>query len=345
MLNVAAIVVSIISLVTSIGVAGLGAWFTYRTDERKAIREAESLLRKYREPLLLAAQDLQSRLFNMLDRTHPDRNVLSFARLSEVYQDAMFVYTAFLVGQYLAWTNILRRQAQFTAFTTEEKQPSRTKKFIGVLDSITDVLNTGWHPEAENAQFWERWAHPEPDVPLFILFKGHQRAIGEIMTVREDGKDGELLCMGYSEFSKKWKKAEDITSRYGSAISRNARDHPEDAEILTWFLPVTHGILALVGAHRNRRPEGVAENTLRVLQHLLVDLVQILDPKGLRPGSQRERKKAGFPTRALGCWCESCRLPQQEIWSFSSWLGNIKGKKCKDQKSQGEDRNGARVIV
>lgn len=342
MLNIAAIIVSIISLVTSTAVAGLSAWFTYRGDERKSIREAEKLLRKYREPLLLAAQDLQSRLFNILDTTHPTRSVLSFAERTGMYNDTMFVYTAFLIGQYLAWVNILRRQAQFTAFTTEVKQPSRTREFIGILDSITDVLNKGWQPEAETVELLEGWRNPEHQVesnpkpnshpryhaqnwdrtgrseseaPLFILFKGQQRAIGEIMTVRDnDGEDGELLCMGYSEFTKKWKKAEEDTGLSPGktdGFPTNAWYHWEKAEILTWFLPITRGIHAIVSARRSHTNEE-AENTLRVLQHLLVDLVKLLDPKGLRPGALREREKSGIPKFAIGCWCKYCRQQFQE---------------------------------
>jgi hypothetical protein len=44
------------------------------------------------------------------------------------------IYTAFLVGQYLAWTHILRLEAQFACFATEES--NRTKRLVSVLARI-----------------------------------------------------------------------------------------------------------------------------------------------------------------------------------------------------------------
>ncbi|GIJ90061.1 hypothetical protein Asppvi_009010 [Aspergillus pseudoviridinutans] len=335
MLDAAAIVVSVISLVTALGVALMSGIFTFRIDEHKAVREAERLLRKYREPLLLAAQELQARLFNILDRSEPGRSVLYFAERSEVYQDTIFVYTAYLVGQYLAWTNILRRQVQFTAFTTEEKQPRRTREFIEVLDNITAVLNKGWQLGASPEQeAWRRLASSDRnDVPYFILFKGHQRAIGEIMTVRDNSSaDGELFCMGYSDFTKKWKMAERSTGIRAAQVdwiqSGIRPDHWDDrdkAEIIIWFLPIISGIHALVRARQRGDDEVAAENTLRVLQHLLVDLVQMLDPKRLRPGSLREREKSVAEFELLGCWCKSCRPPQRQS-TLSAFLGEIFGR-------------------
>ena len=61
MVDVAAITVAIISLLASIATGALTAYTTIYADKLKDARDTEKLLRKYREPLLLAAQDLQRR--------------------------------------------------------------------------------------------------------------------------------------------------------------------------------------------------------------------------------------------------------------------------------------------
>jgi hypothetical protein len=53
MVDVASITVAVISLVASFGVAVASGVLTIYSDERKARRETERLLRKYRDPLLL----------------------------------------------------------------------------------------------------------------------------------------------------------------------------------------------------------------------------------------------------------------------------------------------------
>lgn len=53
MVDVASITVAVISLAGSIAVAIASGVLTIYSDERKARRETERLLRKYRDPLLL----------------------------------------------------------------------------------------------------------------------------------------------------------------------------------------------------------------------------------------------------------------------------------------------------
>jgi len=53
MVDVASITVSVISLVTAMGVAVATGVLQIYSEERKARRETERLLRKYRDPLLL----------------------------------------------------------------------------------------------------------------------------------------------------------------------------------------------------------------------------------------------------------------------------------------------------
>ncbi|KAH7142732.1 hypothetical protein B0J13DRAFT_636391 [Dactylonectria estremocensis] len=238
MLDVVAIVVAVISLVASVLTAGITSWLTYNLDKRKSIREAEKLLRKYQDPLVLAARDLQARLYNIVRG-----GILHFADGTPEQNDTLFIYTAFLVGQYFAWIHILRRQGQFIAFTSGGKQRSRSQNFIRITDQITDLLNTDvlepgisggdreqWETERwdveQQAGLWreaERWDAERLDPEgLFVLWKDHQRAIGEIMTTRDERSD-ELICTEFSEFTKRWKDEDPTLHTWLRAIPKAIR--------------------------------------------------------------------------------------------------------------------------
>lgn len=132
--------------------------------------QAEDVLARYREPLAVAAFDLQSRLFNILR--------LDFFGLfggeHERSEDALRT-TLFRLAQYFGWTEILRRDIQFLSF-----------------------------PEADDTR---RVAHLQSEIAKRFLSDGYggalmiwgdeQRALGERMIVEEHGK---VLCMGYAAF-------------------------------------------------------------------------------------------------------------------------------------------------
>jgi len=107
---------------------------------------------------------------------------------TKIKKDLIYVYTAFLIGQYFSWTFILRRQAQFFRFNTD----GINVKLNQILDKITkefsDDRRTGENP--------------------FTLWNGQQMAIGESMTLQEE--QGELYCMGFAAFAAKYHKEPDF---------------------------------------------------------------------------------------------------------------------------------------
>ncbi|KAJ9608715.1 hypothetical protein H2200_006486 [Cladophialophora chaetospira] len=259
MVDVASIVLAVVSLVGAIGAAVITGWFTFYSDYRKRLSESEKLVAKYRDPLLLAASDLQSRLFNLVDQ-----GLLNFFDSPDPRQrDILTIYTCFLVGQYLAWTNILRRQAQFVCFSTDKQNKD-----------LADILSAISHFFATDGKYG-------PGQP-FLLWRGQQMAIGEIMTIKEDnGDDKELVCLGYAAFTKKM----------------------EDETFRQWFEPVIEGITILF--EQQGQASG-ADHRLRHLQHLLIDLISILDTKQLRAGGANSRRCRKSPK----CTCTECRSAQ-----------------------------------
>ena len=276
MVDVASITVAVISLAASVGVAIASGILTIYTDERKAQRETDRLLRRYRDPLLLAAQDLQSRLYNIINLS-----ILSFLHGSQDEQDCLVVYTAFLFGQYLCWTHILRQQAQFACFTTDEH--TRTQRLARVLVDIQKCINTDSRGAAESP---------------FCLGKGHQLAIGELMTVVKPDAAGnpEMLCMGFAEFTRKWKAGQPGEDN----PDENGHWRSDERFFRYWFDGIERSIHELDVRQQYGDPSGF--NRIRRLQHLLLDLIDTLDPQGARVGASESKPVSAAPE----CVCSGC---------------------------------------
>lgn len=250
MVDVVSIIIAVVSLVGSLAAAGFTGWISYYLDQAKQRKATKALIHKYRDPLTLAAYDLQSRIWGLVNK------LLDYYE-DEEKQENIYVYTAFLIGQYLSWTYILRRQAQFMRFSTEQTNQQLNR----ILDSITEQLSL------------DRHLGEDP----FMLWRGQQMAIGELMTMQEEGQ---LYCMGFAAFSKKY---------HG------------DAEFKKWFLPIERGVNLLVDARR--RQDQVATFRLRRLQHLLIDLVLLLD---VHRETSQPNKQLKVAAAAYECKCENC---------------------------------------
>jgi hypothetical protein len=251
MIDVVSIIIAVVSLVGSLVAAGFTGWISFYIDQVKRRSEAKALIHKDRDPLMLAAYDLQSRLWGLVQQ-----NLLHYHKDDEK-KDLIYVYTAFLVGQYLSWTYILRRQAQFLRFSTDKTNMQLNQ----ILDTIANEFSLDKH----------RGEDP------FMLWRGQQMAIGELMTIEEE--NGQLYCTGFAAF----------TSKYHS-----------DLEFKKWFRPIERGITALVDARRV--DNNVPTYRLRRLQHLLIDLVVLLDVDHVALGQGKQSKvDAAHECRCNGC--------------------------------------------
>lgn len=319
MFDVAAVVIAIISLIASVVTTGITAWSTYNLDKRKSIREAAKLLRKYQAPLVLAARDLQARLYNIVSE-----GILFFADGSQEQYDTLFIYTAYLVGQYFAWIHILRRQGQFIAFTSGGKQRSRSQEFIKITDQITDLLNTDvlepdfegggqerWDSERRSAERWD--AEQFESEGSFVLWKDHQRAMGEVMTKRDESSE-ELLCMEFSEFTTQWKDEDHILRNWFRAVPNAIRTlvaagrYAREAENMTWNTSEAQNPSegengpalgdTIEASRRARHALKAYEFKIRLvlLQRLLVDLViQLDEERPLGAGESWKLKEESIP--------------------------------------------------
>jgi hypothetical protein len=170
----ASIIVAIIALVGAVASACIALYGQARSSSVARRREAEAVLAKYREPLIAAAYELQGRLYNILE--------LKF--LEKYYRDgddAQRRYavqnTLYVIGQYFAWSEILRREIQFLSFTDSARSRAVAERQLGIVEAFQSDEDALGRP--------------------FLVWRGEQRAIGELM-IEPDADPAR--CIGYASF-------------------------------------------------------------------------------------------------------------------------------------------------
>lgn len=88
--------------------------------------------------LRIAAYGLQSRMYGFVQF-----GLLRYTE-DETKKDVIYMYTDFLVGQYLSWVYILHRQAQFLCFSTNKTSTMLNK----ILDTISSEFSKDRSEEA-----------------------------------------------------------------------------------------------------------------------------------------------------------------------------------------------------
>ena len=107
----------------------------------------------------------------------------------------------------------------------------------GLLAAVTDALASDAVPLGED----------------FMLFRGEQRAIGEVVTTQTEGDDENTRqqeCIGYAEFARRMR----------------------NPEFAAWFGDFTEQLRRVGEDTRVHSPR------LIILQHALLDLIEALDP-------------------------------------------------------------------
>jgi len=146
-------------------------------DVQAARNKTQALLDRYQEPLVRAAYDLQSRLYNIVEQ-----DFLASGRDGVSGPDYKSLSTAWLFGQYFGWVEITRREAQFLPIPSRDDAES----VQGRIDQVTSLCTSDKRPLGDT----------------FRVFRSEQRAMGELMVVPGRGSSGEERsdCLGYGRF-------------------------------------------------------------------------------------------------------------------------------------------------
>lgn len=140
--------------------------------QERSKSEKESQNHKYREPLAMAAADLQSRIYNILKQGFFN---CYYMHGNDRQRNYAVNNTVFLFLQFFAWTEAVRREIQFISFDDDDK----TGKLLKLQNNIYSIMRTDIYE------------------PALMVFAGEQRALGEIMLKSQDGR---AMCIGYGEY-------------------------------------------------------------------------------------------------------------------------------------------------
>jgi hypothetical protein len=212
------------------------------------VAAALRILRQYRDPLLDAAHTLQSRIYNIVQQSYLNIWLRCGDPEEERYARD---YTVYALAEYLTWVEIVRRELRFLDVGDEDHNRQLMALLAKAQRTIQSSALTG----------------------PFMVFRGHQRAIAEVMMVPTGAPDGPRHeCMGYATF---------------------CRRLDEDENFRVWFDRLRREVDELLDRGRDDR--------LVRLQNDLVDLIDHLDPKALRiPAQYRARipLPTGIPVQA-----------------------------------------------
>jgi hypothetical protein len=160
-------------LVTGAAGALWGPVVKERFDRRHKAAEVRD---RYSPPLLQAAYDLQSRFYNIVRQAF----LQTYMRRDDERRRYAEFSTLWLLGQYLGWVEILRREVQFLDFGTQKKNRALQEALGKVSSELARDAYGG----------------------RFAVFRTAQRAIGELMIEEGDASDASkrTASLGYAEF-------------------------------------------------------------------------------------------------------------------------------------------------
>jgi hypothetical protein len=173
---VGAVLTSLLSARQAKRHAELADSFERQRAERQRLEERQDLMRRFRDPLLWAAFDLQSRIFNMVAQGFLQVYLANGTRDEKKYARNN---TMFVLAEYLGWVELVRRHVQFLDLG---ESPKDNRTLVDHLSKVSGTLNTDGLPSP------------------FRVFRGEQRAIGELMI---DDNSQEPACIGYAKFCAK----------------------------------------------------------------------------------------------------------------------------------------------
>ncbi|MGD9705705.1 MAG: hypothetical protein AB7Q42_07930 [Acidimicrobiia bacterium] len=152
----------------------------FLTQQKEADRraEAEQLVRRYREPIIFAADQLVNRVENVrakgfLEKYGVDR------------REYVVNSTVYAVAELLGWMELLRQDQQFLDLGEE----GATRRMNECLAAIGRSLSTDTIIDADGRP------------ALVMIWRQEQRAIGEVMIERATGQGAR--CLGYASFNQR----------------------------------------------------------------------------------------------------------------------------------------------
>ena len=256
---------------------------------QQQIMELQGVIARYRGPLLESAIDLEQRLWHLISDQCFD--------VDENHASLEIKYFMFCLAQFLGFVEVVRREGPRENSFLQQGNPQGSDTLFIMVEAIRFVLHASptylesWyaqgpqrnHPGARKRQSKEEIIHSHvqrneigcpifPEKPSLRLSRGHQRAIGTMMITTRMGAQRHYT-MSYGDFHRKLET--DHSFRY-------------------WFEEIEQDILDLTKGKPWLGESSFPLNKwtrILLLQQLLVELMDLLDPDCVRLPLIDRRKK------------------------------------------------------
>ncbi len=164
-----AIVIALIALAGSVFSAVVTV---FGAPALQARHDAKKVLDNYREPLLAASFELQSRLYNILQLGFVDKYISddTAGKRNLAIESTLYVF-----AQFFGWREIIRREVQYLRFSRDRQ----TREIGRLLQEIGETFLSDQYGSQ------------------FMIWRVEQRGLGERMIVSADNR---MTCLGYASF-------------------------------------------------------------------------------------------------------------------------------------------------
>jgi hypothetical protein len=302
---------ALVSAAVALSSVGLNYYGSLATEQRRASLQAQleeernlraqqaelqSIIGRYRGPLLESSVDLENRLWHMATKSgewSSDPSALCFEEVT---------YTLFTLAQFLGFLEIVRREGPRERSFLQLGSPHGGDTLATLLEGVKFALCASpatleaWlaepgaqrdHPGARTRMLRSRRLGDDEDgggrtesdrdgngdpfsplLPGLRISRGLQRAVGAVMTVTPMGAERHYT-LSYSDFVERLRT---------------------DAQFAAWFRPIERDLAALLtGPSWRGQPPGAFNPWTRILllQQLMIDTVDLLDPDYVRVGNSR----------------------------------------------------------
>jgi hypothetical protein len=236
-------IVPVITALISLAGAWVSVVYSRRAVAKDRREAAEQVATRFTEPLLQAVFNLQTRIYNIVELGFFQR----FHHSESPPEDREYAVlnTLYVVAQYFCWIEILRRDSQFVDPRNDERNTPVVRRLEAVRDTFSDSLSI--------------------EERCFRLFRGEQRALGEVMLVPVANPAPGVPrweCLGYAPFVRVL----------------------DDPQVGRWFTRLRADIDLLIVDTRAH------DTRLRQIHSRLMDVIDIVDPRARRvPAALRKR--------------------------------------------------------
>ncbi|KAF2833108.1 hypothetical protein CC86DRAFT_365084 [Ophiobolus disseminans] len=144
-------------------------------EKRQEARDLAALTAKYSQPLMVAAYELQARLYELLEYPISKEHLETQEGLEDIK-----IFTCYRFAVLLAWTHILKSKAQYFSFTTD----TNLRKIGDLVLRVNEEFDRRRGNDGQNVGVWPgsrvlvsermiKTATHEKEVPLDTMVRGY----------------------------------------------------------------------------------------------------------------------------------------------------------------------------